>query len=472
MFIDKARIFVKSGNGGNGAVSFRREKYVPAGGPDGGDGGNGASVIFEVDLGLRTLMDFKYQRKYVAEHGEDGSKKRKAGKNGEDLVLKVPPGTIIRDEATGLIIADLKEEGDKAIVARGGRGGKGNQHFANAVRQAPAFARSGSEATGLIIADLKEEGDKAIVARGGRGGKGNQHFANAVRQAPAFARSGSDGVEKWVVLELKMIADVGLLGFPNVGKSTFLSVVTKAKPKIANYHFTTLTPNLGVVQTKFGDSFVLADIPGLIEGAADGIGLGHDFLRHVERTKVLIHIVDISGIEGRDALEDFDKINDELKLYNEKLSTRPQIVVANKMDILEDETIFEDFKNELEGRGYKVFKMSAATRQGIDDVIAYVSELLQDAEEIELVSEEEMFRPELDEPQDEGLQIEIEDGVYVVTGKSLRRIMYSVNFEDMESLQYFQKAMESQGVFDRLREMGIEDGDTVRIYEIEFEFYN
>ena len=270
MFIDKARIFVKSGNGGNGAVSFRREKYVPAGGPDGGDGGNGASVIFEVDLGLRTLMDFKYQRKYVAEHGEDGSKKRKAGRNGEDLILKVPPGTIIRDEATG-----------------------------------------------LVIADLKEEGDRAVVARGGRGGKGNQHFANAVRQAPAFARSGSDGVEKWVVLELKMIADVGLLGFPNVGKSTFLSVVTKAKPKIANYHFTTLTPNLGVVQTKFGESFVLADIPGLIEGAAEGVGLGHDFLRHVERTKVLIHIVDISGLEGRDALEDFDKINDELKLYNE-----------------------------------------------------------------------------------------------------------------------------------------------------------
>lgn len=425
MFIDKARIFVKSGNGGNGAVSFRREKYVPAGGPDGGDGGNGASVIFEVDLGLRTLMDFKYQRKYVAEHGEDGSKKRKAGRNGEDLTLKVPPGTIIRDEATG-----------------------------------------------LVIADLKEEGDRAVVAKGGRGGKGNQHFANAVRQAPAFARSGSDGVEKWVVLELKMIADVGLLGFPNVGKSTFLSVVTKAKPKIANYHFTTLTPNLGVVQTKFGESFVLADIPGLIEGAAEGVGLGHDFLRHVERTKVLIHIVDISGLEGRDALDDFDKINGELKLYNEKLATRPQVVVANKMDILEDESIFDEFKNELEGRGYKVFKMSAATRQGVDDVIAYVSELLREAEEIELVSEEEMFRPELDEVQDEGLQIDIEDGVYVVTGKSLRRIMYSVNFDDMESLQYFQKAMESQGVFDRLREMGIEDGDTVRIYEIEFEFYN
>ena len=425
MFIDKARIFVKSGNGGNGAVSFRREKYVPAGGPDGGDGGNGASVIFEVDLGLRTLMDFKYQRKYVAEHGEDGSKKRKAGRNGEDLILKVPPGTIIRDEATG-----------------------------------------------LVIADLKEEGDRAVVAKGGRGGKGNQHFANAVRQAPAFARSGSDGVEKWVVFELKMIADVGLLGFPNVGKSTFLSVVTKAKPKIANYHFTTLTPNLGVVQTKFGESFVLADIPGLIEGAAEGVGLGHDFLRHVERTKVLIHIVDISGLEGRDALEDFDKINDELKLYNEKLATRPQVVVANKMDILEDENVFEDFKNELENRGYKVFKMSAATRQGVDDVIAYVSELLQEAEEIELVSEEEMFRPELDEVKDEGLQVEIEDGVYVVSGKSLRRIMYSVNFDDMESIQYFQKAMENEGVFDKLREMGIEDGDTVRIYEIEFEFYN
>ena len=425
MFIDKARIFVKAGNGGNGAVAFRKEKYVPAGGPDGGDGGNGASVIFEVDLGLRTLMDFKYQRKYHAEPGGDGTKGKRAGKNGEDLVLKVPAGTVIKDEATG-----------------------------------------------LILADLKEEGDRAIIARGGRGGKGNQHFANSVRQAPAFAKSGTDGQERWVVLELKMIADVGLLGFPNVGKSTFLSVVTKAKPKIANYHFTTLTPNLGVVQTKFGESFVLADIPGLIEGAAEGIGLGHDFLRHVERTKVLIHIVDISGIEGRDALEDFDKINDELKLYNEKLSTRPQVVVANKMDILEDESVFEDFKNELENRGYKVFKMSAATRQGVDDVISYVSELLQDAEEIELVSEEEMFRPELDEVKDEGLQVEIEDGVYVVSGKSLRRIMYSVNFDDMESIQYFQKAMENEGVFDKLREMGIEDGDTVRIYEIEFEFYN
>ena len=426
MFIDKARIFVKAGNGGNGAVAFRKEKYVPAGGPEGGDGGNGSSVIFEVDLGLRTLMDFKYQRKYIAKPGEDGSKGRRAGKNGEDLVLKVPAGTIIRDEATG-----------------------------------------------LILADLKEEGDKAVIAKGGRGGKGNQHFANAVRQAPAFAKSGTDGQERWVTLELKMIADVGLLGFPNVGKSTFLSVVTKAKPKIANYHFTTLTPNLGVVQTKFGESFVLADIPGLIEGAAEGIGLGHDFLRHVERTKVLIHVVDISGIEGRDALEDFDKINDELKMYNEKLATRPQVVVANKIDILEDESVYENFKETLEARGYKVFKMSAATRAGIDDVIAYVTELLSTVEEVELVTEEEMYRPELDIREEEGLSIEIEaDGVYVVSGKALRRIMYSVNFEDMESVQYFQKAMEAQGVFDKLREMGIEDGDTVKIYEIEFEFYN
>ena len=425
MFIDKARIFVKAGNGGNGAVTFRREKYVPAGGPDGGDGGRGASVIFEVDNDLRTLMDFKYQRKYVATPGGDGSKKRQAGKNGEDLVLKVPAGTIIRDEASG-----------------------------------------------KIIADLKHEGDRAVVARGGRGGKGNQHFANAVRQAPNFAKSGTDGEERWVILELKMIADVGLLGFPNVGKSTFLSVVTAAKPKIANYHFTTLTPNLGVVQTKFGDSFVLADIPGLIEGAAEGIGLGHDFLRHVERTKVLIHIVDISGLEGRNALEDFDAINGELKLYNEKLSTRPQVVVANKIDILEDESVYEEFKTTLEERGYKVFKMSAATREGIDDVIAYVSQILKDAEEIELVSEEELYVPELDDVEEEGLQVEIEDGVYVVTGKSLRRIMYSVNFEDMESIQFFQKTMESQGVFDKLREMGIEDGDTVKIYDIEFEFYN
>lgn len=426
MFIDKARIFVKAGNGGNGAVSFRREKYVPAGGPDGGDGGGGASIIIEADNALRTLMDFKYKKKYSASNGEDGSKKKRAGKNGDDLVLKVPEGTIVKDEKTG-----------------------------------------------LIIADLKNSGDTVVVAKGGFGGKGNQHFANAVRQAPAFAKSGTDGEERWVILELKMIADVGLLGFPNVGKSTFLSVVTSAKPKIANYHFTTLTPNLGVVQTRHGESFVMADIPGIIEGAADGVGLGHDFLRHVERTKVLIHIVDISGIEGRDAIEDFDKINEELKLYNEKLANRPQIVVANKSDLLFDESIYENFKKTMEERGYEVFKMSAVTRNGVDAVIDRVTQILADSEEIELVTEEEIYRPELDETEEEGLKVEVdENGVYVVTGKELRRIMYSVNFEDMESLQFFQKQMEVKGVFDTLRNMGIEDGDTVKIYELEFEFYH
>lgn len=426
MFIDKARIFVKAGNGGNGAVSFRREKYVPAGGPDGGDGGRGANIIMVADTGLRTLMDFKYKKKYSAQHGEDGSKKKRAGKNGEDLILSVPEGTVIRDEKTG-----------------------------------------------LIIADLKKAGDKAVVARGGYGGKGNQHFANAVRQAPAFAKSGTDGQERWITLELKMIADVGLLGFPNVGKSTFLSVVTSAKPKIANYHFTTLTPNLGVVQTRHGESFVIADIPGIIEGAADGVGLGHDFLRHVERTKVLVHIVDISGIEGRDPIDDFEKINEELRLYNEKLASRPQIVVANKSDLLFDETIYENFKKTMEEKGYEVFKMSAVTRDGVDQVIDRVSQLLNEVEDVELVSQEEMYRPELDVDDEGGLKVEIdEDGIYVVTGKELRRIMYSVNFDDMESLQFFQAQMENKGVFDMLRQAGIEDGDTVKIYELEFEFYN
>jgi GTP-binding protein len=426
VFIDKAKIFVKAGNGGNGGISFRREKYVPAGGPDGGDGGRGASVVFEVDLGIRTLLDFKYQRKYLAPSGENGTKRKRAGKNGEDIVLKVPAGTVIRDEATG-----------------------------------------------LVLADLKDENDRIVVARGGYGGKGNHNFATATRQAPNFAKPGTDGEERWIVLELKMLADVGLLGFPNVGKSTFLSLVTKAKPKIANYHFTTITPNLGVVQTKHADSFVLADIPGIIEGASEGIGLGHEFLRHVERTKVLIHIVDISGIEGRDPIDDFDKINEELKLYNEKLATRPQIVVANKMDILQDEEVYEEFKKTIEARGYKVFKMSAATREGVDEVITYVSNVLKEVEEIELISEEDMYKPEAELINDEELNIKIdEDGVYEVTGKALRRIMYSINFDDMESLQFFQKSMESRGVFDRLREMGIEDGDTVRIYELEFEFYN
>lgn len=424
MFIDKARIFVKSGKGGNGAVSFRKEKYVPAGGPAGGDGGNGGNVVFEVNEGLRTLMDFRYKTKYNAENGEDGKKKKMHGKSVEDLVLKVPPGTLIRDEETN-----------------------------------------------LIIADLRKHGDRAVVVKGGTGGRGNTHFTTAVRQGPSFAEAGKAAEERWIVLELKMIADVGLLGFPNVGKSTFLSVVTKAKPKIANYHFTTIKPNLGVVQTKFGDSFVLADIPGLIEGAHEGVGLGHAFLRHVERTKVLIHIVDISGIEGRDPIEDFDKINEELKLYNDKLTTRTQIVVANKMDLPESRENYENFKEELEKRGYKVFGMSAATRDGIDEVINYAGTIVKDTEDIELVSEAEMLKEEDVKPKKEEIEITNEEGVFVIQGKSLQRLLYSVNFEDMESVQYFQKIMEKKGIFQRLKNMGVQDGDTVRLYDLEFEYY-
>ncbi|KXZ40133.1 GTP-binding protein [Alkalithermobacter thermoalcaliphilus JW-YL-7 = DSM 7308] len=424
MFIDKARIFVKGGKGGNGAVAFRREKYVPAGGPDGGDGGRGGSVIFEVDEGLRTLMDFKYKTKYVASSGEDGKSKSKHGKSGEDLVLKVPPGTIIRDEETN-----------------------------------------------LVIADLKNHKDKAVVARGGKGGRGNNHFTTSVRQAPTFAEAGREGEERWIILELKLIADVGLLGFPNVGKSTFLSIVTSAKPKIANYHFTTLTPNLGVVQTKYGDSFVLADIPGLIEGASEGVGLGHDFLRHVERTKVLIHIVDISGMEGRDPIDDFEKINDELKKYNQKLASRPQVVVANKIDLLDSKDDYEIFKQEIESRGYKVFAMSAATREGVDDVINYVANLLKEVEDIQIISEEEMMKEDLKENVVEEITVRLEDGVYIVEGKELQRLLYSINFEDMESLQYFQKIMEKKGIFDKLRQLGVQDGDLVKIYDLEFEYY-
>ena len=429
MFIDKARIFVKAGNGGNGSVSFRREKYVPAGGPDGGDGGRGASIIFKVDTGLRTLMDFKYKKKYVGEPGADGSKKRQAGKNGEDLVLKVPPGTIIRDEATN-----------------------------------------------LIIADLKHDGDEAVVAKGGRGGKGNQHFANAIRQAPSFAKSGTDGEERWVILELKMIADVGLLGFPNVGKSTFLSVVTKARPKIANYHFTTLTPNLGVVKTNFGDSFVLADIPGLIEGAAEGVGLGHDFLRHVERTKVLIHVVDISGIEGRDPIEDFDKINKELEQYSEKLLKKPQIVAANKIDLIgEDSEEYKDFKAYVEEQGYEVFPMSAPINQGVQEVLAAAANKLQQVlAEPQEEDDYELFDFEKDEndPDYRTVTVSYDGNSFVLHGKQLLKIFNSTNFTDFGSLRYLYKYIEKSGAIDQMKEMGIEDGDIIKIEDFEFEYYD
>lgn len=425
MFVDKAKLYIKAGNGGNGAVAFRREIYVPAGGPAGGDGGKGGNVIIIADSNLRTLMDYRYKSKYVAEPGEDGKGSNMFGKHGEDLYLRVPVGTIIKDEETG-----------------------------------------------LVMADLKNDGDEFIAAKGGYGGKGNTHFKTSVRQAPGFAKAGKDGEEKNIILELRLIADVGLIGFPNVGKSTFLSIISKAKPKIANYHFTTLTPNLGVTKLKNGDSFVVADIPGIIEGANEGIGLGHDFLRHIERTKVLVHIVDISGIEGRDPLDDFEKINTELKKYNEKLSSRPQIVVANKMDILDDIDIYNNFKAELENRGYKVYSMSAATLSGVDGILNTISQMLKDAEEVDLFDEEDIYdETKVISQNIDEIKVYKENDIFIVEGNRLEKLLYSVDFEDMESIRYFQSIMEKTGVFDKLRSIGVQDGDTVRIYDLEFEYY-
>lgn len=425
MFVDKAKLYIKAGNGGNGAVAFRREIYVPAGGPAGGDGGKGGNVIIIADSNLRTLMDYRYKSKYVAEPGEDGKGSNMFGKHGEDLYLRVPVGTIIKDEETG-----------------------------------------------LVMADLKNDGDEFIAAKGGYGGKGNTHFKTSVRQAPGFAKAGKDGEEKNIILELRLIADVGLIGFPNVGKSTFLSIISKAKPKIANYHFTTLTPNLGVTKLKNGDSFVVADIPGIIEGANEGIGLGHDFLRHIERTKVIVHIVDISGIEGRDPLDDFEKINTELKKYNEKLSSRPQIVVANKMDILDDIDIYNNFKSELENRGYKVYSMSAATLSGVDEILNTISQMLKDAEEVDLFDEEDIYdETKVISQNIDEIKVYKENDIFIVEGNRLEKLLYSVDFEDMESIRYFQSIMEKTGVFDKLRSIGVQDGDTVRIYDLEFEYY-
>lgn len=420
MFVDVAKIFIKSGDGGHGAVSFRREKYIPFGGPDGGDAGDGGDVIFVVEAGMRTLLDFKYKKKHIAERGENGGGSNMFGKDGKDLVIKVPPGTVIRDAETN-----------------------------------------------RIIADLKEEGDKVIAARGGKGGKGNARFATPTRQAPDFAQPGLPGEERWVVLELKLLADVGLVGFPNVGKSTILSMVTGAKPKIANYHFTTLTPNLGVVELPGVNSFVLADIPGLIEGAHEGVGLGIEFLRHVERTKLLIHVIDVSGIEGRDPIDDFEKINEELKLYSEKLPKKPQIVAANKTDIPGAEENFELLKNEMDKKGIKVFKISAATNQGLRELMLYAGSLLDTIPEEEL-EEEEMFVPE-----EKRFTYEInkdEEGVFVISGTFVDRLLLKVNIYDSESLKYFHKVLDRSGIIKQLRELGAEDGDIIRMNDFEFEF--
>lgn len=427
MFIDKAKIFIRSGKGGDGAVSFRREKYVPLGGPDGGDGGKGGSIIFKVDPGMTTLLDFKYKKKYVAEDGGNGSTSKCYGKDGKDLYIMVPMGTIVREAETN-----------------------------------------------KVIADLSHKDDEFKFLRGGKGGKGNCKFATPTRQAPHFAEPGMPGEEMFVVLELKLLADVGLLGFPNVGKSTFLSMTTAAKPKIANYHFTTIKPNLGVVAPEGTPPFVMADIPGIIEGAAEGVGLGLQFLRHVERTRLLIHIVDISGLEGRDPFEDFVKINEELKKYSVKLWDRPQIVVANKTDMLYDEDVYEDFKKKVNELGFdKVYKMSAATREGVDVVIKEAARMLQDIPVTDLIiSDEERYIPEEKkftytvrvEPNEEGTN------TYIVEGSFVDRLLSAVNIHDADSLRYFHKVLNNKGVLQELREMGIEDGDMVRLKDFEFEY--
>lgn len=426
MFVDRAQITIKSGKGGNGAVSFRREPFVPQGGPDGGDGGKGGDVIIQADNNLRTLMDFRYKRKYEAENGEDGKKKKCFGKQGENLIIKVPPGTVVMDDETGLVMKDLVHHGDYVIAAKGGKGGKGNVNFKNSVRQAPNFAEAGG-----------------------------------------FAQ------ERSVTLVLKLIADVGLVGFPNVGKSTLLSVSTSASPKIANYHFTTITPNLGVVQL-FDTNFVMADIPGLIEGAHTGAGLGLDFLKHIERTKMLIHVVDVSGSEGREPIEDFEKINAELASYGKKLQTKVQLVAANKTDMASKEQL-EAFKAYVEEKGYRMFPICAPINEGVSELLSAallelnkLNELPQEEETLEMF---DFAKDDVDEDYRE-IYISKDGPVFVLTGKQLEKIFNSTNFNDMGSTRYLYKHIEKKGAIDRLKEMGLQEGDIIRIIDYEFEYFD
>ena len=425
MFTDYVKIIAKAGNGGDGAVSFRREKYVPAGGPDGGDGGKGGDIYFEVDQDKNTLLDFRYQKKFKAESGKNGEGSNKYGRSGEDLIIKVPFGTIIKDAATG-----------------------------------------------KVLADLSEKGQKQLVLAGGRGGKGNTHFATATRQAPRFSQEGEKGEEKELILELKLLADVGLIGFPNVGKSTLLSVVTDATPKIADYHFTTLEPNLGVVKGEYGDSFVIADIPGIIEGASEGVGLGIQFLRHIERTRLLLHVIDVSGSEGRNPVQDFETINSELKKYSEKLAQRKQIIVANKVDSMQDETLYQELEKMAKEKNLEIYPISAATGKGVKELISHVSEVLKTLpkeELIEIKQEEKVYTLQ-EEPEftiNRG-----EDGILSVTGPAVEKLMRTVNLEDNESLYYFHKRLNELGVNEALKEAGVKDGDTVRISDWELEWYD
>jgi GTP-binding protein len=430
MFVDRAVITIKSGKGGAGAVSFRREPYVPDGGPDGGDGGKGGDVVFVADENLRTLMDFKYKKHYAAQTGQDGSGRKRFGKNGENLVIKVPPGTVLTDEATG-----------------------------------------------LVIRDLVHSGDSAVAAKGGRGGKGNVNFKTPVRQAPNFAETGGFAAERRVILELKLIANVGLIGFPNVGKSTLLAAATSANPKIGNYHFTTTTPNLGVVEL-YDTSFVMADIPGIIEGAHEGAGLGIDFLKHIERTKVLIHVVDVSGAEGRDPVADLHMINTELESYTVNLLRKPQLIAANKMDMLEpDSDEYAVFRDEAEALGFRVFPISAATRSGIPELMkAAVGELART--EMELREENgaapaylDIMRPE-DDPHYRDVMIKKNGGIYELSGQQLLKIFNSTNFNDMGSVRYLYRHIEKCGAAERLKSMGLCDGDTIKIYDFEFIWYD
>ncbi len=422
MFVDKAKIKIKAGNGGDGAVSFHREKYVAAGGPDGGDGGKGGNIVFQVDDNFSTLIDFRYKKKYVAQNGQPGGAKNCTGKSAPDLVIKVPRGTVIRNAVTGRIMADISTD------------------------------------------------EPQILAKGGRGGKGNIHFATSTRQIPRFAKPGFPGEEFEVTLELKLLADVGLVGYPNVGKSTLISVVSAAKPKIANYHFTTLTPVLGVVRLGDENSFVMADIPGLIEGASDGIGLGHEFLRHVERCRLIIHVVDVSGIEGRNPIEDYEKIQQELERFSDDLAKRPQIVAANKCDLAVPEQI-ASFREYIEAKGLQFFEISAATTQGTAELVQAAGNMLAELPPIIQYEPEPITEEELMSTETYGkFEIEIEDGIFYVDAKWLEPIMRTVNMDDYSSLQYFQRVLRSSGIIDALEEKGIEEGDTVNILGFEFDF--
>lgn len=422
MFTDYVKIIAKAGDGGNGAISFRREKYVAAGGPDGGDGGKGGDIYFEVDPNSNTLIDFRYKKKFKAENGKNGEGANRYGKSGEDLIIQVPIGTVVKDAKTN-----------------------------------------------RVLADLSHENQKELVLKGGRGGKGNSHFATATRQAPRFAQDGEDGEEKELILELKLLADVGLIGFPNVGKSTFLSMTTSATPKIADYHFTTLEPNLGVVKTDYGDSFVIADIPGIIEGASEGTGLGIQFLRHIERTRLLLHVIDVSGSEGRNPVDDFKKINIELKKYSEKLSKRKQIIVANKIDVMQDEKLYQELEGIAKKNHLEIFKISAVTGQGTNELVKHVSEVLKTLPKEDLLEYDDRKVYTLEE-EDE-IKVTKQDDMYVVTGKSVERIMKRVNIGDNESLYYFQKSLAELGVNEKLKKAGVRSGDIVKIldYELEWE---